>query len=105
MARLSNTVQKSLLLLQALLEVEGKVYSKLIQDKQLQNAITEVAHNLLENHLSIAQKHRQKLKREESVLRLLATKGAEKSKPKVKKVLKLLLKATLPILKRHGGSD
>ena len=106
MAKLSRTLHNSLPLLQALLETESvHHYSQLIQNKQLQNSISEITRNLLESNLPIAKKYRGLLRREESTLTVLAAKSEEKlsvlSSAKGKKVLKLLLRATLPILKRH----
>ena len=79
MAKLSRTLHNSLPLLQALLETENTHhYSQLIQNKQLQNSISEITRNLLENNLPIAQKYRVQLRREECILTVLAAKSEEK---------------------------
>ena len=114
MAMFSSTVENSLPFFEALLKAKGRSHSQLtghlLYHKRLLNALTEITHNLLKNQIPISKLYKRQLQKSESHLKLLATKGELTRKrhllsnQKGKALLKLLLKATVRILKKHGSS-
>lgn len=106
MALFSCTVQNSIPILRVLVKTENsKYFSQLIKSKALLNAVTEICHNLIIDFIPIGKKQKELLKSKEATLIVLASKRDKHklqllAKSEGQRVLKQVLRATLPIISR-----